>query len=131
MPVFFHQMKVIDCYDWDELVVQTYGRPYCLQQQNGCMERGSIEISVPCEPEDFENDTIPEVVNGDEMGVSFNAWLERDPKQPPKMPQPNLEDFYTEIFWHRNFYPNLETLANDLNRRGILPAGDYLIKIDW
>jgi len=28
-----------------------------------------------------ERDTVPEVVNHSDMGVSFNAQLERDPKQ--------------------------------------------------
>jgi hypothetical protein len=27
------------------------------------------------------NDVIPEVLNGETMGVKFNKWLERDPKQ--------------------------------------------------
>ena len=56
--------KVIDCFDLDELVVKTYGRPYCFQQQEDCRSRGVYSINVPTKyPEDFDNDTIPEIVN--------------------------------------------------------------------
>ena len=75
-------VKVIDVSDWDELVEKTYGRPYSFQQQDGCKSRQHVGISVPSEyADDFENDTVPEVVNHSEMGVSFKAWLERDPNQ--------------------------------------------------
>ncbi|MCV6900900.1 hypothetical protein OE165_28100, partial [Escherichia coli] len=69
--------------DWNDLVEKTYGRVYCFQQQDGgCKDRGLSYITIPSEAyDDFENDTIPEVVNGDEMGVSFKAWLERDPNK--------------------------------------------------
>lgn len=32
----FETKKIIDCFDWDELVTETYGKPYCFQQQDGC-----------------------------------------------------------------------------------------------
>jgi hypothetical protein len=40
------------------------------QQQDGCQSRGLIDITVPSEyEEDYENDTIDDDVNGEEMGV--------------------------------------------------------------
>lgn len=116
--------------DFDELVRETYGRPYQFQQQEGCRSRGSFRFSVPDEACDYENDTIPEVVNGEERGASFAAWLARDPEQ--KLPgQREGDDFITDLWWSRNFYPEFQMVANDLHARGLLPAGEYTIDIDW
>lgn len=124
-------LQVIDMGEWDQLVSSTYGRPYCFQQQDDCQERGMVEFTVPAEAEDFENDTIPEVVNGEEMGVSFEAWLAREPTQKiPARPNDFGNDF-TNLWWERNFYPNLQMVANDLHAKGLLPAGTYSIDIDW
>lgn len=120
--------QVIDCNEFDKLVKETYKRPYCLQQQDGCRERGSVCVEVPNDPCDYERDTIPEVVNGPEMGVSFKAWLARDPKQ--KLPDEKY-DWAILMWWECNFYPNLFVVANDLHNRGLLPAGKYRIIIDW
>jgi hypothetical protein len=120
--------KVIKSTDWDKFVKEIYGRPYCFQQQNGCVNRGVFHLYVPQDDEDFSRDTIPEVVNGCEKGVSFKAWLERDPKKPlPNDP----EEYCLELWWHRNFYPDIQTIANDLCKRGLLKKGEYLINIDW
>jgi hypothetical protein len=74
--------KMVDVQDFDNLVVETYGKPYNFQQQDGCKSCGVEYFTVPLvHPYDFENDTIPEVINGDEYGVSFKAWLARDPKE--------------------------------------------------
>ena len=120
--------KLIDVQDWDALVTETYGRPYSFQQQDGCKERQLVHITVPDECEDFENDTVPEIVNGDEMGVSFKAWLARDPKTPLK----DRDDaFGLTLWWERNFYPDVQMIANDLYEKGLIEAGDYMINIDW
>lgn len=74
------------------------------------------------------NDSIPEVVNGYEMGVKFEVWLARDPNQPITNQK---YDWELELFWERNFYPDIHTLANDLHSKGLIEAGDYLINIDW
>jgi hypothetical protein len=122
-------VKMIEVSDWDKLVQETYGRPYSFQQQNGCQDRGTFQLEVPStECYDFEDDTIPEVVNGDEMGVSFKAWLARDPKQ--KLPGCE-EGYCLDLFWERNFYPCIEMVANDLHAKGLLEAGEYTINIDW
>ena len=62
------------------------------------------------------------------MGVSFKAWLARDPKE--WNGDPNKKNCL-ELFWERNFYPSLESVANDLYEKGLLPAGNYAINIDW
>lgn len=121
--------QVIDVADWDKLVTETYGRPYNFQQQDGCQQRQGFHITVPDkEAYDFENDTVPEIVNHSDMGVSFAAWLKRDPKQP----LPNRENGSgLDLWWARNFYPNINVVANDIHAKGLLPAGDYTIDIDW
>lgn len=123
----FKQVNYVDVGDFDTLVQETYGRPYNFQQQDGCKERGIEEFSVPCkDPWDYENDSIEEKINGDEMGVSFKAWLARDPKQPVAG-----DDRWIDLFWERNFYPSLDMVVNDLHGRGLIPAGHYMIIIDW
>jgi len=121
--------QVIEVGDWDEFVEETYGRRYSFQQQDGCKSRGNGGIDVPEEDFfDFENDSIPEIVNGEQMGVSFSAWLKRDPKQ--KMENQKY-DFELDLWWRRNFYPDVSMIINDLHSRGLLPAGKYVINIDW
>lgn len=123
--------KVIDCSDWDSLVVETYGRSYCFQQQDGCKGRGRECLQALTNPKnvyDFENDTVPDVINGDEMGVSFAAWLARDPKE---WNGKEGDGRYLDLFWNRNFYPTAESIAHDLVKRGLLEEGEYTIDIDW
>ena len=121
-------VKTISCRELDKTVVKTYGRPYCFQQQNGCKSRGIHDVYIPSDGYDFENDTVPEIVNGDEMGVSFKAWLERDPKQP--LPDPD-DSYGLELWWTRNFYPSIDMIMDDLHEKGIIEAGKYTIIIDW
>jgi hypothetical protein len=122
--------QVIDVGDWDNLVTETYGRPYNLQQQGGCMERQSIKLTVPNDAYDYENDTVPETVNHDDMGVSFAAWLARDPAQKLNAEKWDSPSSIT-LWWDRNFYPDIQMVANDLHAKGLLPAGKYVIYIDW
>ena len=128
MSIKFKNVKVISLQDWDDLVQKTYGRIYSFQQQDDCKDRGIFCFSVPGEACDFENCSIEERVNGREMGVSFKAWLERDPKQPIK---DQKYDWELGLFWGRNFYPEFQMVANDLNKKGLLPDGEYGINIDW
>lgn len=121
--------KIIEVGNWDNLVEKTYGRTYSFQQQDGCQPRGVVNIIIPSPyAEDFEKDVIPEKVNGEEMGVSFKSWLERDPKQPIK---DQRHDWQLTLWWERNFYPELQTVANDLHEKGLIEAGEYIINIDW
>jgi len=124
-------VNMIEVADWDVLVQKTYGRPYEFQQQNGCQDRGIHTFSVPNLDDCYDDemaDSIPEVVNHDEMGVKFAIWLARDPKQP----LPGREDeFGINLWWSRNFYPDFQAVANDLHAKGLLEAGEYMINIDW
>ena len=122
-------INVIDCDDWDNLVQNTYGKPYILQQQNGCMERQRLKITVPPDRvEDFPNDTFEGfkkrrfAENG--LGVSFKAWLEKDPNEISNSSE-------RELFWAREFYPNLSMVINDLYEKRLLDKGEYEIDIDW
>lgn len=74
------------------------------------------------------SEIIPEVVNGEEMGVKFSAWLARDPKQ---RITGQTEKYELDLFWKRNFYPDIQTIANDLYKKGLIKAGKYTINIDW
>ena len=117
--------------DWNNLVQTVYGKIYDFQQQDGCKERGIFEFTVPCEPYDYENDTIPEVTNGNEMGVSFKAWLERDINTPLDSKDQWEKEYGINLFWARNFYPDISMIINDLHEKGLLPVGEYVMNIDW
>ena len=128
----FKTQRVIEVQDWDDLVQKTYGRPYAFQQQDGCKDRGVERITVPTTwTNDYEEDTIPEVVNGDEMGVSFKAWLARVPKQELDSKDDWERKNGINLFWERNFYPDVSMIANDLHEKGLIEAGEYTINIDW
>lgn len=144
-------VKQIEVRDWDKLVSKTYGKPYSFQQQDGCKSRGVETISTNSDwAEDYENDSIPEIINGKEMGVSFKSWLERDPNQPLNPSDKELQNcgYYwgkteqdkkewkerksnIDMFWERNFYPEPNIIAADLCKKGLLEEGEYQIKIDW
>ena len=113
--------------DWNNLVEEVYGRPYNFQQQYGCQPRQMFHLYVPCAYADDDEmyDEIPEEVNGEVMGVKFEKWLERDPKQPLKGIN---DDYLLTLFWYRNFYPDIYTVANDLYKKGLIERGDYIIK---
>jgi len=145
-------VKMIEVSDWDKLVSDTYSKPYSFQQQDGCQPRGVVNITIPDETYEEEmNDSISEVINNEyEMGVKFDVWLKRDPNEPLNPSKEDLKNcnYYwgkTEedeikwkqdkshitMFFERNFYPNLQTLANDLHQKGLIEAGEYSIRIDW
>ena len=121
--------KIVEVGDWDNLVSKTYGKIYSFQQQDGCKGRGIFQLSVPskytCDDEMY--DEIPEKINGEIRGVKFKKWLERDPKQPVN----GRTDYGIGLWWERNFYPNIYTVANDLFEKGLIEKGDYIINIDW
>jgi hypothetical protein len=122
-------VKMIEVSDWDKLVSDTYGKPYSFQQQDGCQSRGIFHLSIPSEYtcDDEMNDEIPEIINSETMGVKFEKWLERDPNQPVG----GRTDYGIDLWWGRNFYPDIHTVANDLHKRGLIEAGEYSIEIDW
>lgn len=118
-------VKFVDVDDWDNLVQETYRKPYNFQQQDGCKDRQVVDITVPT----FDIDYGTEDTNdGEKQGVSFKAWLERDPEEPI----PNEEYIWQrKSFWEWDFYPHINMLINDLHSKGLLEAGNYKINIDW
>lgn len=124
--------KVIEVSDWNKLVINTYNKPYNFQQQDGCQDRGSIDISIPNE-EDYDeemSETIPFQINGKIMGVKFQTWLSTTEDDINSQ----LSESYkgaNRLIWERNFYPTLQTIANDMHKKGLIEAGDYTINIDW
>lgn len=128
--LIYNKINLIEVDDWNKLVKETYSRDYNLQQQNGCMERQIINLTIPSDDTNDKemNEKIPEEVNGDIMGVKFSTWLARDPKQLLKK---DRESWSLNLFWERNFYPDLQTVANDLHAQGLVEAGKYIINIDW
>ena len=124
-------VKQIDVDDWNAFVKKVYGKPYDFQQQDGCKERGVFYFKVPIDyQDDYENSELPEKVNHPEMGVSFEAWLKRSPEQ-----SLNAEDWNhpasIEMWWERNFYPDVSMIITDLHERELLAEGDYMIDICW
>lgn len=143
-------VKMIDVGDWDDLVSDTYGRTYSFQQQDGCKDRGFEYITIPSEYSDeYMNDKIPEIINDSyNRGVKFDVWLNRDPEAPLNPSDKELKscNYYyggdkrkewcedkshIGLFWERNFYPNVQAVANDLHAKGLIEAGEYAIEIDW
>ena len=111
------EIRQVNLLVFDKLVRETYGRDYSFQQQDGCQPRGTFDFRVPDNyPYDYENDTLDD---DNRMGVSFKAWLARDP------------DDGDEYFWQRYFYPHIEMVVSDLNKRGLIDDCDYTIVIDW
>lgn len=63
------QVIMVDVGDWDNLVTETYGRPYDFQQQDGCKERGIFNLTVPSGYDcDFKNLIL------DDMTLDFYFW---------------------------------------------------------
>lgn len=135
-------VKMIDEIDWSRFVSEVYGRPYKFQQQDGCKSRGVFHLYVPSWDdtdalEEYLPDEVPEIVNGEEMGVKFKKWLERDPEQTFAVektdwnPEGVSNKFHLELWWYRNFYPNIHAVAEDLVKKGLLEEGEYFINIDW
>lgn len=120
-------VKLIEVQEWDKLVQDTYGKPYKFQQQDGCKDRGVESLTVPAPYEEEEegeyDEDYPEP-------VKFQDWLTRDPKEPNHKLKYD-QGWMLEMWWERNFYPDVQAIANDLHSKGLLEAGDYFINIDW
>lgn len=129
----FTNKKVINVWDWDDLVTTTYGKPYSFQQQDDCKPRGTFDFEVPNKwgIEDYENDTIPFIINGREMGVSFKSWLNTSEEDIKKEFPERDSKMGLSIFWGRNFYPHVDIIIDDLYKKGLIEEGKYTINIDW
>jgi hypothetical protein len=127
----YETKKIINSYDLDRLIRETYGKPYMFQQQDGCKSRGVDYITIPVrEPDYYENTSLEFEINGDEMGVSFDTWLNTTVEEINEL-HPESYKGQNDLWWERNFYPHIETIVNDLYERGLIEAGEYMINIDW
>jgi hypothetical protein len=120
---------MIESLELDELVKKNYNKPYRFQQQEGSRSRNCEHFIIPTLGTDFHRNTIPEVIPSKVRGVSFKAWLDRDPKT--QLNGEKTPDWKIKVFWERNFYPNPEILLNDLYYRGLIPAGELVIRINY
>ncbi len=128
MKLKITQRNQITLEDWNKLVEETYKRPYDFQQQEGCQDRGVYTINIPEEFSEEEiQEIVPEIVNGEEMCVKFSSWLKRDPEQ---LLENEKYKWERTLWWQRNFYPHIQMIANDLHLKGLIPAGEYDIKVD-
>lgn len=122
-------VNIIEETSFSSFVKEIYGRPYRFQQQMGCLDRGVWDIEVPCEDSFMDiHEEIEEKINGPEECVTFEKWLERDPKKPVGE---RKETWEIQLFWERNFYPDLSEVLNDLHKKGYIEAGKYKLNIDW
>jgi hypothetical protein len=112
----YKTQRVIDLRDWDQLVKDTYGKEYSFQQQDGCRERQQYYIEIPSKW--TNDDDMPDEPRKNERGVKFSVWLEENPT-------------WSRLDIIRNFYPDVETLANDLFDKGLIEEGVYVIDVDW
>jgi hypothetical protein len=125
------KVSLIDDSEWSDFVSEIYKRPYNFQQQEGCRERGVYPFSVPISnPFDYKNSKIPETTSTNQEGVSFEAWLSRDPSLKLKSKIDN-DPLSLNMWWHRSFYPFVDMIVDDLYKRGLLEEGEYIIDIDW
>lgn len=124
--------KTIEESEWSRFVSEVYKRPYSFQQQGGCMDRGIYTLIVPTDDlDDCNNQTAEECCENDD-GVAFIEWVNRDPELPvPSTDTLNRDKWYINLWWERNFYPNIDMVANDLYKKGLLEEGEYVIIIDW
>ena len=131
----YETVKLIEEIEWSNFVSETYGKIYRFQQQDGFRNNGSYyRLNVPNYDTDeyMYHEEIPEIVNGDIIGAKFENWLERDPKQHLKARKLiRDEQWAIDLWWERNFYPCIETVANDLHSKGLLESGTYIIAINW
>ena len=122
--------KIIDVHDWNDFIKDIYGLPYNFQQQDGCKDRGIEVITVPIEysqdDDDEMHDDIPLQINGDIRGIKFEVWKNSNPND-----FKFKYDWEPKLFYDRNFYPHINMITNDLYKRGLLEAGEYIIHIDW
>lgn len=114
----FEDVKLISETELSRRVSELFGRPYQLQQQGDMLGQNSVVLmQVPEEPDDVGLPSLAE-------------WSSRDVNQKP----PGVawdRDYLREMWWHREFYPDLQEVLNELHRLGELPEGEYAIHVSW
>lgn len=94
---------------FNDLVVDTYERPYVFQQQRMLGQDSIFLFDVPSP--------------STEDAFNFAQWV--------AAPPPNVSDWRERLRWEREFYPPFEDLINDLHQRGLIAAGNYALHIWW
>lgn len=122
MELKFKQINQIDSGDFDKFIRSFYKKPYCIQQQNGCMSRGAIEFSIPLINDDSILFNVELFDYLDDL-PSLQEWLLKDPSE-------KVEGItFLDIYWERDFYPKLSEILNDLYEKQKIVEGDYQIVI--
>lgn len=115
-------IKLIWESELSELVRETYGRPYRLQQQGDCMAQDSMLRATVPDDGWFSIDDEPH----------FEEWKARDVNlQPEGVADWSEHSWRRDLWWDRKFYPHYQVVLNDLHARGLLEAGDYVIHVYW
>lgn len=96
-----------------EFVTQTYGRPWRMQQGELLGQDTYRIIEVDAER--------PEFWTAEEAEQKLREWL--------ALPAPT--NHWEETDFERDKYISVDIILWDLCRRGIAPAGEYLIRIWW
>jgi hypothetical protein len=128
----YETIKYVQVSDLDDFIEETYKRPFSFQQQFGCRARGTQYVKVPVKDVEegyvLEGYVLEDIIKNEYGSVSLKDWLERDPTE-----QLSESDsaWTLEMFWERNFFPNIEILFDDLFKKGLIEAGEYVINIDW
>jgi hypothetical protein len=109
MELKIQNIKLVDCFELDELATRTFGRRYSsLESGNGEYNNGSVEfVSVP--------DRYP--YQGD---LTVEQWLATPlPDQGP----PHYGQEYD--------LPSVRTVMDELGKRGIIEPGEYAVHLHW
>jgi hypothetical protein len=129
MKLTTQNVKLVNLDDWNNLVINTYNKPYAFQSQNKRNKISFFQIDVPLhfDNEELLPESIPE--GSSQYGVQFQSWLKRDPSQPIG---DDKNQWHIDIWWEQHFYPSIHTLANDLFKKGLIEEGTYIIKMkEW
>jgi hypothetical protein len=78
------------------------------------------------------------------LKLLYMKEINRDPKEPLNPSKEELKECnyywgeseedemkwkqdisHINMFWERNFYPNVQMVANDLHKKGLIEAGEY------
>ncbi len=97
-------VDTIKCWDLDELVTTTYGKPYDFQSEEEGRDRGFYRF----------------VVKNDDVSVCFEQ----------ENPIP-LDEWLKDTSGSRLVYPLFDELILDLKAKGLIKDGDYYIVVDW
>lgn len=120
-PAIFHKQAGWTVWESElsELVSLIYGRPWRLQQGEELGQNTYLECRVLHTPQDPEEDWPDGFPDGEQL---LQDWLNIEI---------NKEDRFWKMDFERNHYLPYPIILWDLQRKGIIEPGDYLIKVWW